>query len=50
MMFMFGVRGVGKGLYGKKLARDLQLNYITIGGIIRKIIDGKIFSKHEKLL
>jgi len=39
-LVLFGAPGVGKGTYGKLLAKDLQFNQISTGDEIRKIIKG----------
>lgn len=41
-IFIFGAPGVGKGTYAKMLKKDLQLNHISTGDEIRKILKGPI--------
>ena len=37
-MILMGAPGVGKGTYGKRLARDLKIPIFSTGDYIRKLI------------
>lgn len=49
-LILFGAPGVGKGTYAKLLVKDLQLNQISTGDEIRKIIKGNQGGMDPKLV
>ena len=49
-LFLFGAPGVGKGTYAKMLRKDMQLNHISTGDEIRKILKGTVSSDFDPKL